>query len=35
MLCLVKLPNSVVLEIDLDLKCKGQECLDRVSPISV
>ena len=31
--CLIKLPNSVVVEIDVDLRCRGQECLDRVSPM--
>ncbi|RWS10342.1 E3 ubiquitin-protein ligase MYLIP-A-like protein [Dinothrombium tinctorium] len=30
MLCLVKNPNSVVIEVDVDCKAKGQQCLDKV-----
>ena len=31
MWCLVVLPNSIVMEIQVDSKAKGQECLDKVS----
>ena len=30
MLCLVTQPNSVVLEVQLDSKSNGQECLEKV-----
>src|SRR5438128_1152428 len=33
MLCLVKLPNATVLEVEIDIKSRGQECLDRVCSI--
>ena len=34
MLCLVTQPNSVVLEVQLDSKSNGQECLEKVGDIS-
>ncbi|CAG2120371.1 unnamed protein product [Medioppia subpectinata] len=30
MLCLIKCPNHVVLEVECDHKARGQECLDKV-----
>jgi hypothetical protein len=30
MWCLVSQPNSVILEVDVDPKAKGQECLEKV-----
>lgn len=30
MWCLVKLPNSVILEVRVDPKAIGQECLEKV-----
>lgn len=30
MWCLVSQPNSVVIEVEVDLKAKGQECLEKV-----
>ena len=35
MLCLVTQPNSVVLEVQLDSKSNGQECLEKVGTVSV
>lgn len=31
MWCLVSQPNNVVLEVEVDSKADGQECLDKVS----
>ena len=31
MYCFISLPNALVLEIEVDTKAKGQECLDKVS----
>lgn len=31
MWCLVSQPNSIVIEVEVDPKAKGQECLEKVS----
>ena len=35
MLCLVRQANAVILEVEVDYKAKGQECLDKVSQTSL
>lgn len=35
MWCLVSQPNSVVIEVEVDLKAKGQECLEKVRLIII
>jgi len=35
MFCFVTLPGGVVLEVEVDSKAKGQECLDKVSQITL
>lgn len=30
MWCLVSQPNAVILEVEVDAKAKGQECLEKV-----